>query len=181
MSVLGGLAVSLVSGFVAARWTLKGALHQRFWERKEAAYQEILEGVHQIKLYYDVRSGESLQHDLRGEGGKGEEVRLEGIRKLERCCDVHRWLVDRETMQLVGIVVWREGRDPKRLVESEDYGERAGAIGKVLREIHAGATRTLDPGRAWREAKARAWRLLTPMGWLDMAIEWHDRADSVKG
>jgi len=170
------LGASMVSAFVASRWTLRGALHQKLWERKELAYREILEGLHELSLFYGVRAGMSRQLNLLDDEDAMRLRRRNAMSTLERSLSVHSWYVRPEALVAVRDVIHGEGRYPNRYQEEYDYAERCGQINVALDELRDIAQIELDPGQGWRELKRWAWLRLTPMGWLELSIRRMDRA-----
>lgn len=55
-----GLATTIVAAFFAARWATRRAFQERWWERKERAYAEIVEALHDLIRYSDLCAQECL-------------------------------------------------------------------------------------------------------------------------
>jgi hypothetical protein len=133
------LGASMVSAFVASRWTLRGALHQKLWERKEVAYREILEGVHELNLFYGVRAGLSRQLNLLDDEESMGLRRRKAIETLERSLSVHSWYVRPEVLGALRDVIYEEGRYPNRYRDEFDYAKRSGEINVALDELRDSA------------------------------------------
>ena len=71
---------ALIGGYFSARMALRGAVVEKLWDRKERAYTEVLEALHQVKLYYDVNAGWSSQQNLTPEMLK--DKRMEALSVL---------------------------------------------------------------------------------------------------
>jgi hypothetical protein len=57
-----GLATTILAAFLSARWAVRRAFQERWWERKERAYAEIVEALHDSIRYCDLCAGEYLTH-----------------------------------------------------------------------------------------------------------------------
>lgn len=84
-------AVTFFSAWIASKLTLRIALHQKVWERKEAAYTKIIEALYEVKRYYDVRSSWSLLKNMKPDDETISKGRAEGWMVVERAIDTGGW------------------------------------------------------------------------------------------
>jgi hypothetical protein len=49
-----GLLSAVVAAYLSARWAVRGALREKWWERKFHAYSEILEALHHLVWYSET-------------------------------------------------------------------------------------------------------------------------------
>jgi hypothetical protein len=89
--ILINAGISGLTAWLASRWTLHGALHEKQWERKEAAYTRIIEALYQVKKFYDVRSSISLLGNMKPDADAITKGRAEGLMELERAVDCGGW------------------------------------------------------------------------------------------
>lgn len=171
-----GLAVSLVSGLVAARWTLRGALHQKLWERKEAAYREIFTALHELSLFYGLRASLSEQEHLLTDELSLNARRISAIAALERALDVDSWHVRSEALHAIRELVHGEGLFPNRYKDDMDFADRWHEVAEAMDKVRDWAQLELDPGRKARDLRYWFWLRFTPMGWL----AWYGMASALK-
>jgi hypothetical protein len=57
-----GLATSIVGAFFSARWAVRRAFQEKWWERKEHAYTEIIEALHDLIRYSELCKEESEEY-----------------------------------------------------------------------------------------------------------------------
>lgn len=69
-----GLATTVGAAYLSALWATRRALEQRWWERKEKAYADIVEALHDMIRYSDLRA-EGYLSSRPDEHPKEEEFR----------------------------------------------------------------------------------------------------------
>lgn len=57
-----GLLTTIAAAFFSARWATQRAFQQRWWERKERAYSDIVEALHDMIRYSDLCAEEYMTH-----------------------------------------------------------------------------------------------------------------------
>jgi hypothetical protein len=103
-------AVSLFSAWVASQLTLRSALHQKVWERKEAAYTKIIEALYEVKRYYDVRSTWSLLKNMKPDDETISKGRAEGWMVVERAIATGGWHFSSDAAMKLRELMWNMGR-----------------------------------------------------------------------
>lgn len=55
-----GLLTTATAAYQSARWATRRAFRERWWERKERAYVEIVEALYQVIRYADLCANEAM-------------------------------------------------------------------------------------------------------------------------
>jgi hypothetical protein len=55
LKLLPGIITAIIAAYLAARWSLQKIYTEKWWERKEKAYSEIIESLYNIIQYYDFK------------------------------------------------------------------------------------------------------------------------------
>jgi hypothetical protein len=54
LKILPGIVVAVFSSFLAAQWAMKKFYTEKWWERKEKAYTEIINALYDMVQFYEV-------------------------------------------------------------------------------------------------------------------------------
>ena len=161
---------ALIGGYFSARLALRGAVSEKLWDRREKAYTEVLESLHQLKLYYEVNAGWSVQRNLSPEELK--DRRMQALAELERCKSVHAWIFNDGAVHALSKLLNREGRDLSGLESQFDYFEAGGSVDDALNLIEECAVHDLHPPEGISAFLKKTLSRLNPMNW-----EPRDRID----
>ena len=71
------VVATLVASYFSAKWGAR-AFQERWWDRKEKAYVDIIEALHELIRITDIRHKDEL------EGTERSEIELNEMRKLHR-------------------------------------------------------------------------------------------------
>lgn len=147
--VLTGVA-SYLSALVASKLTLRSSLHQKAWERKEAAYTKIIEALYEVKRYYDVRSDWSLLKNMKPDDETISKGRAEGWMVVERAIDTGGWHFSPQAAMKLHALRMDMGRADRagRKDDPQDAQDCADLIGTAIGEIASLAEK--DLGTAYK-------------------------------
>ena len=128
---------SLFSAWVASKLTLRSALHQKAWERKEAAYTKIIEALYEVKRYYDVRSTWSLLKNMKPDDETISKGRAEGWMAVERAIDTGGWHFSPQAAMKLHALMYDMGRADRAggKDEPQDAQDCAHLIGMAIGEV----------------------------------------------
>ena len=142
-------AASLLSAWVASKLTLRSALHQKAWEKKEAAYTRIIEALYDVKRYYDVRSDWSLLKQMKPDDEVITKGRAEGWMVVERSIDTGGWHFSPHVAAKLHSLMWKMGRGDRAgsNAEPEDTQDCSLLISSTISEIVALAQEDLGVAR----------------------------------
>jgi hypothetical protein len=90
-----GLLTTVVAAYFSARWAMRRAFQERWWERKERAYSEIIEALHDMIRYAELCANEYMSPSEH-EHAKKEEFRVkyrEAFWKIERATDIGAFVI----------------------------------------------------------------------------------------
>jgi hypothetical protein len=90
-----GFITTIIAAFLSAKWGAHGAFRERWWERKERAYAEIIEALHDLIRYSDLRADESLagsegEHPKRKEFGQRYS---DAFWKIQKATDIGAFVI----------------------------------------------------------------------------------------
>ncbi|RYU63863.1 hypothetical protein [Aliivibrio finisterrensis] len=64
ITVLPGIGIAFISSFLAARWAMKKFYTEKWWDRKEKAYTEIINALYDMVQFYEVFKEDYGQEDF---------------------------------------------------------------------------------------------------------------------
>ena len=56
-------AVALLAAYYSARWAVSGVFREKWWERKEKAYGDIINALHDIIRYLEIEADAYRRHE----------------------------------------------------------------------------------------------------------------------
>jgi hypothetical protein len=142
--IVGGLT-AIVAAFLSARWAVQRAYREKWWERKEKAYAEIIESLHDMLRYCEItaaeyRNGSESQHPSKEEFRRKH---TEGHWRIQKATDIGAFVISEESVE----VLQRLRERPKLIwVENppwEIFEEDAQYFSDALSEIRQCARRDL--------------------------------------
>lgn len=98
-----GLATTIGAAFFTARWATKRAFQERWWERKEKAYAEIVEALHDLIRYSEMCAEDSFcpsgsEHPMKKEFGQRYS---EAYWKIQRVTDIGAFVISEKSADIL--------------------------------------------------------------------------------
>lgn len=96
LKIVIGFLATVATAFLSARWGARSVLKQRWWERKEQAYTEIMEALHNLLRYSSLCAKEystGHEHPKRKEFG---ERYSESYWKIQKMTDIGDFVISDE-------------------------------------------------------------------------------------
>jgi hypothetical protein len=98
VTALPGIITAILASYLAARWSLKRYYSEKWWERKERAYEEIIEALYDILQYCEIE-----KEDYGGGTGYPEEKMKElqekytrAFWKIKKATDIGAFVLSRK-------------------------------------------------------------------------------------
>lgn len=98
-----GLATTIAAAFFSARWATRRAFEERWWERKERAYAEIVEALYDLLRYSDLCFEEYIseggtEHPKKKEFG---ERYSEAYWKIQKATDIGAFVISEKAAAIL--------------------------------------------------------------------------------
>ncbi len=98
-----GIVTTIGAAFLSARWATKKAFQERWWERKEKAYAEIVESLHDLIRYSSICAEEYLtsreeDHPRKKEFG---DRYSEAYWKIQRATDIGAFVISKQAASIL--------------------------------------------------------------------------------
>ena len=132
-----------MAAFFSARWAVRRAFEERWWARKEQAYSEIIEALHDLLRYSTFEADRYLSRDS-GDHPKREEFAVrygEAYWKVQKMTDIGAFVICEDAAQILRKLRERpkldfENDDPVEVREQETahYREALEGIRKWARQ-----------------------------------------------
>ena len=125
-----GLLTTAATAYFSARWATRRAFQERWWERKERAYAEIIEALHDMIRYADLCAKEHINYA--GEPSRKKEFGekcSEAYWKIQRATDIGAFVISERAVQVLTelrkrpTLVWEEN-PPWEIYEAEGKNYR---------------------------------------------------------
>jgi hypothetical protein len=103
LTVVGPFATAIVAAYLSARWTTARAYEQRWWERKERAYSEIVEALYDVIAYFDLTAEDYLT-SKEEENPKMAAFRArysEAYLKIQRLTDIGAFVISDKVAEVL--------------------------------------------------------------------------------
>ena len=138
LKILPGIIIAIFASYLAAKWSLKKFYSEKWWERKEIAYAEIIDALYDLIQYCEI------QKDDYGQGTGYSEERENEFRerynqaywKIKKVTDIGAFVVSNKAQSIL-----MELRDHPRLdwnenppfdIYAEDYKYYRDALNKIV-------------------------------------------------
>lgn len=98
-----GFITTVCAAFLSARWAVRRAYAERWWDRKEQAYSEIIDALHDLLRYSSFEAERDLAGDS-GEHPKEKEFALrytEAYWKVQRMTDIGAFVISENAAQIL--------------------------------------------------------------------------------
>ena len=91
-----GLITTVAAAYLSARWAVRWALHQKWWEKKVAAYIEIIDALHDLLRYSSMCSKECLNSTEAHPKKEEFSVRYsEAYWKIQKMTDIGPFIISK--------------------------------------------------------------------------------------
>lgn len=138
-----GLFTTVCAAFLSARWAVRRAFEERWWERKEQAYAEIIDALYNLLRYASVKA----DHEARGGGWEHPMEKdfsskyQDAYWKVQRMTDIGPFVISEQAAEILKKLRDRpwfcyEGHSPLDIREQETayYREALDAIRECARK-----------------------------------------------
>lgn len=98
-----GFITTICAAFLSARWAVRRAYQERWWDRKEQAYREIVDALHDLLRYSSFEADRDLNGD-RGGHPKEKEFALrysEAYWTVQRMTDIGPFVISQEAADIL--------------------------------------------------------------------------------
>ncbi|HFF4834342.1 TPA: hypothetical protein ACGC6G_002116, partial [Acinetobacter baumannii] len=103
ISIVSGTVIAIVSSYLTSIWTMKKFYTEKWWDRKEQAYTEIINALYDMIQFYKVYKEDYGQDDFISDE-RATDLRQkysDGIRKLYRATDLATLYVSEEAVNVL--------------------------------------------------------------------------------
>src|SRR5437867_3019008 len=83
-----GLLIAVVAAYLSARWAVRRAYLEKWWERKEQAYADIINSLYDLLRYSGLCANQYLIQGHANPTDELEEKYQEACWKIERVTDI---------------------------------------------------------------------------------------------
>ena len=138
-----GFVTTVCAAFLSARWAVRRAFEQRWWERKEQAYTEIIDALHDLLRYASFEADQYMSGN-RSDHPKEKEFAArysEAYWKVQRMTDIGPFVISKRAAEVLQKLRDRprlsfEDDSPLEVREQETahYREALDAIRKCARD-----------------------------------------------
>lgn len=133
-----GIMTALLGSYLAARWSMKKFYSEKWWDRKEQAYAEIIDALYDVIQYCEIKKEDYGQ----GTGYSSEKESefssnyTAAFWKIKRATDVGAFVISAEAQSVLKNLRERpklnwEENPPWDLYE-EDYEAHLNALNKIV-------------------------------------------------
>jgi hypothetical protein len=103
LKFLPGIIAAIIASYLAARWSLRKIYSEKWWERKERAYSEIIASLCDILQFYEFKKdhygwGRRLSEDKENEI---EEKYREAYWNLKKVTDIGGFVISNEAAKVL--------------------------------------------------------------------------------
>ena len=93
MPFMFGIATTIAAAFLSARWAAMRVFQERWWERKEKAYTEIIEALHDLTRYHSICAQENLSGEDHPKKKEFGDRYSEAYWKIQRATDIGAFVI----------------------------------------------------------------------------------------
>lgn len=138
------LLTAIIAAFLSARWAARRAFQERWWEKKERAYAEIVEALYDGIRYCDLAEAEEL-HGLEESPQKAElaEKSKQAYWKIQKAADIGAFLISEQAAKALRELQNSKWLDPKDHAWFEIYEDRGKQYRKALEKVRVCALKDL--------------------------------------
>jgi hypothetical protein len=133
-----GIITAILGSYLAARWSLKRFYSEKWWDRKEHAYAEIIDALYDVIQYCEIKKenyGQGTGHSAEKESEFSSNYKA-AFWKIKRATDVGAFVISAEAQNVLkGLrdrprLKWEE--NPPWDIFEEDYEAHRDALNKIV-------------------------------------------------
>ncbi len=109
-----GIATAILAAYLSARWAAERFIKERWWQRKETAYLEIIESLSDLISYASYCSDLYLRSTTGSPPKELSERRREAHWKIEKAADVGALVISEKAAQALKELQTRPQLDPDK-------------------------------------------------------------------
>ena len=102
-----GFITTVCAAFLSARWAVRRAFEERWWERKEQTYTEIIDALHDLLRYSSFEAKREVERDISGERGDHPKEKefaaryIEAYWTVQRLTDIGPFVISEEAAEIL--------------------------------------------------------------------------------
>lgn len=138
-NILAGSIVAIFSSYLTSIWTMRKFYNEKWWERKEKAYTEIINALYDMVQYHKTYKDDYGQHDFISEDRAVElrQEHLTAFMKVHRATDLAALYVSDEAVKTLQELREREQIDfydnPRWEFYELEYKYHKKALDKIIK------------------------------------------------
>ena len=117
MKILPGIITAILASYLAAKWSLKKSYFEKWWERKEHAYVEIIGALYDLIQYLEIKQedyGQGTGYSEEKEAGFIKKYN-QAYRQMKKSTDIGAFVISPRA-----VTILKELRDRPRLKWNEN-------------------------------------------------------------
>ncbi len=138
ISILSGILISVITSYLTAKFAISKFYTEKWWERKEQAYTEIINALYDMVQFYQVFKEDYGQDDFISQERSLElhQRHSEGFRRVRRATDLATLYMSDDAAKLLKKLGEREGlheqTNPMWDVYEDEYNAHSNALDKLI-------------------------------------------------
>jgi hypothetical protein len=138
-----GLITAIVAAIISARLAARRVFQERWWERKERAYTEIVEALHDSIQYYQIAEHEALHGNEHPKEAEFRQKQTEAYWKIKRAADIGAFVISDEAAQALLELRKKPRATPEDVPWFELFEEECENYQEALKKIRECARKDL--------------------------------------
>ena len=138
ISILSGVLISVITSYLTAKFAISKFYTEKWWERKEQAYTEIINALYDMVQFYQVFKEDYGQDDFISQERSLElhQRHSEGFRRVRRATDLATLYMSDDASKLLKKLRERAGlheqTNPMWDVYEDEYNSHSNALDKLI-------------------------------------------------
>jgi len=99
IKILPGIAIAILASFFSSRWALRRMLADKWWDRKEQAYSEIINAIYDLVQFTEIKK-EDYDKEVHCSKERLEELRdryRDAVWKIKRATTIGAFVISDES------------------------------------------------------------------------------------
>ncbi len=139
LNTLTGVVAAIVASYLAAKWSMRKYYSEKWWERKERAYVEIIDALYDLVQYFEIHKidyGEGTGYTEENEKEFRKKYN-QAYWKIKKATDIGAFVVSSEAEAVLQELrnrpklAWEE--NPPWDIYEQDYIYHRDALNKIVR------------------------------------------------